>query len=195
MNLIGNTYGRLTVIEKTNDRYMRHILWKCNCECGNETILSGHALKSGNTKSCGCWNTDHNAKPSGEAVINRIYKDYKAGALRRGKEFILSKEQVISIIFNNCFYCGNPPSTRFTEGGKKFHGEILYNGIDRLDNTIGYTLENSVPCCSKCNYAKRDMTYNEFISWAKRLNEGLIERDIRKALAGNTQFYVPSQIG
>lgn len=51
---------------------------------------------------------------------------------------------------------------------------------------------NIVPCCSKCNYAKRDMSYNEFIEWARKLNEGIIERDIRKALGGSTNSMSPS---
>ena len=37
------------------------------------------------------------------------------------------------------------------------------NGIDRIDNNLGYTVQNSISCCKKCNYAKHKMSYDEFI--------------------------------
>lgn len=51
--LIGMKYGKLTVVEKTEKRQGKNIIWKCECECGNHTYVSGGRLKSGNTKSCG----------------------------------------------------------------------------------------------------------------------------------------------
>lgn len=55
-NLIGRTFHWLTVIDgpikKPNSR---KIYWKCRCQCGKETVVRGDGLKSGNTKSCGCW--------------------------------------------------------------------------------------------------------------------------------------------
>jgi hypothetical protein len=42
-------------------------------------------------------------------------------------------------------------------------------GIDRKDNTKGYVLENSLPCCYLCNRAKGDKPYEEFILWVVRL--------------------------
>lgn len=52
-NLIGKKYGKLTVVEKTKKRQGKNIVWKCLCECGNYTDVSGGRLKTGNTKSCG----------------------------------------------------------------------------------------------------------------------------------------------
>lgn len=50
---------------------------------------------------------------------------------------------------------------------------LIYNGIDRIDNAKGYTIENSVTCCKRCNFAKRNMSYDEFISWGKKLGNYL----------------------
>jgi len=44
--------------------------------------------------------------------------------------------------------------------GKK--SDKYYNGIDRIDNTKDYTLDNCVPCCKNCNYAKRTLTQHDF---------------------------------
>ena len=54
-NEIGNTYGYLTVIERAENTKEGRAMWKCKCKCGNETIVLGKHLRSGNTKSCGCY--------------------------------------------------------------------------------------------------------------------------------------------
>ena len=49
------------------------------------------------------------------------------------------------------------------------NGEFRYTGIDRYDNTLGYTLENSVPCCKQCNRIKTDMAASEFAERLERI--------------------------
>ena len=53
----GNRYGSLTVIEKSEIRSSEgRIQWLCKCDCGNIKLVTGHQLRNGNTKSCGCGN-------------------------------------------------------------------------------------------------------------------------------------------
>lgn len=53
IDLTGKRFGKLVVLEKQG--YRGHcITWKCRCDCGNETIVFGGALRDGTTKSCGC---------------------------------------------------------------------------------------------------------------------------------------------
>ena len=61
VNLCGKKYGMLTVIEEIpksdpiyEKRKNRSILWRCVCDCGNESIVSSNALRRGETVSCGC---------------------------------------------------------------------------------------------------------------------------------------------
>ena len=56
------------------------------------------------------------------------------------------------------------------------YGEFYYNGIDRKDNFLGYTLSNVVTCCKKCNFLKRDMSYIDFINYIKQIYLTLEER-------------------
>lgn len=53
-DLTGRKFTRLTVIEFMEMR-KRTPFWKCRCDCGKETIVSSDHLKSGHTKSCGCY--------------------------------------------------------------------------------------------------------------------------------------------
>lgn len=52
-NLIGKRFGLLEVIESIPSTGGR-VKWKCRCDCGNEVIVTGRKLTSGNNKSCGC---------------------------------------------------------------------------------------------------------------------------------------------
>lgn len=53
-DLVGNKYGRLTVIDLDSDRGRGQVYWVCECDCGNVVTVRGCSLKSGHTKSCGC---------------------------------------------------------------------------------------------------------------------------------------------
>lgn len=52
--LVGQRFGRLVVVEETDRRQGRRIIYKCKCDCGNHVYVSSDSLKSGHTKSCGC---------------------------------------------------------------------------------------------------------------------------------------------
>ena len=52
--ITGAKYGRLTCLEYIGSNKYRRALWRCVCECGNETVVEAASLFSGNTKSCGC---------------------------------------------------------------------------------------------------------------------------------------------
>lgn len=54
-NLIGQSFGRLTVIAQSGRDTQNKIMWKCICVCGNEKIVRGNDLKSGAVQSCGCF--------------------------------------------------------------------------------------------------------------------------------------------
>ena len=55
INLIGMKFGLLTVLEDLgSDNEKQNHYWKCQCDCGNITVVSTGDLKSGHTKSCGC---------------------------------------------------------------------------------------------------------------------------------------------
>ena len=56
-NLIGQKFGRLTVIEFDGTKN-HNSMWHCRCDCGREISVYGCHLKSGLTQSCGCYNSE-----------------------------------------------------------------------------------------------------------------------------------------
>ena len=60
INMIGNKFGLLTVVEKVKKSKDGENSWLCKCDCGNQKIILGYSLRSGRTKSCGCISYNRN---------------------------------------------------------------------------------------------------------------------------------------
>lgn len=106
-------------------------------------------------------------KPAGESSFARLVRQYKANATRRNIEFLLTEPELRSLTSSVCNYCGVKPEQKMQS--KDAHGAYFYNGIDRIDSTIGYHIANCVPCCSVCNRAKSNMHSNRWEAWLKRI--------------------------
>lgn len=166
----GDKINRLTVLNfhHTGNHYRRFFTFRC--DCGNEKVILGSLVTSGNTKSCGCYGKEvRRAKllPDNLGVIRQIILGYKRHAKRRGFDFLLSESDVINLIKQNCYYCGDPPLN--IKKTKNYLNGFVYSGIDRVNSRKGYTIENSVPCCEQCNKAKMAISKNDFLAWIKKV--------------------------
>ncbi len=167
-DLKGKVFGKLTVLERADGKRQNSALWLCRCECGTEKVLCSPDLVDGRTKSCGCLRgLPYKGFSRDQAAFNLVYKNYKRGADSRGFEFTLTEKEVRTITKSDCYYCKASPSCI---SGKQCKEIYIYNGIDRIDNTKGYTIDNIVPCCNSCNRAKFKMTIDEFAEWVKRIS-------------------------
>ena len=69
IDLIGNQYGRLTVVSLFRGpikRANKSAQWNCRCTCGNVTSVAAHYLKNGSTRSCGCLRRENGRRTIGE---------------------------------------------------------------------------------------------------------------------------------
>ena len=58
INLTGQRFHRLTVLEDVGRSSEQTVLWRCRCDCGTEITVRGSALRSGHTRSCGCFHSE-----------------------------------------------------------------------------------------------------------------------------------------
>ena len=153
-------------------------MWLCKCECGIEKIVNGYHLRQGHTKSCGCLSKENignlNRLPLGLGNMRASIRQYKKNAEIRGIEYKLTEEQFKEITQKDCYYCGAKPNNISKAKGR--FGSYKYNGIDRIDNNKGYTINNVVPCCKICNQAKGNLTLQEFKNWVVNIHNILIRR-------------------
>jgi hypothetical protein len=169
-NVINRKYGMLTVKEDVSIDGMRWL--RCQCECGNDTIVKKTQLVFGGVKSCGCTIGRPPVLAEGEAALNSLFMGYQRGARKRGVSFNLSIKEFVGLTSSNCFYCGILPIQN-KDKHARYRGVYLYNGIDRIDSDVGYVTKNCVPCCKMCNLAKRDVSIGYFISWIHRASNHL----------------------
>lgn len=83
-------------------------------------------------------------------AISQLYANYRHRSKKRYINFTITREEFEVLILEACYLCGGGPLSLITYGGRTFY----YNGIDRIDNSQGYTWENSATCCNRCNSIK-----------------------------------------
>ena len=58
LDLTGQRFGRLTVLERAENGNRGKVYWLCRCDCGNTARVEGYRLRKGETRSCGCYMRD-----------------------------------------------------------------------------------------------------------------------------------------
>lgn len=92
------------------------------------------------------------------------YNEYANRAKNKNLEWFLTKEEYNEIICKDCYICGKKTDKQHK------------NGIDRVDNKLGYTVENIKPCCGECNYMKNDYNIDELFNKFKLIYDNFNEK-------------------
>ncbi|OGZ35350.1 MAG: hypothetical protein A2646_03120 [Candidatus Portnoybacteria bacterium RIFCSPHIGHO2_02_FULL_39_12] len=86
------------------------------------------------------------------------FEKLKYDAKQRNLIVELTFQEYESLIKLPCYLCG-----------ESVVSEHNGHGIDRVDNSIGYTSSNCRSCCGTCNRMKRHLSINDFISRIKKI--------------------------
>lgn len=184
---IGSKFNRLTVIDdaghatrltKKGERVKADKLVLCRCDCGEERVVRLRHLTAGATQSCGCLNAEKSSKylrdhplvtrlSPGESAKRSLYATYASKAIYRGLEFSIPLDEFTALTKGDCYYCGVSPKQRKSKYTPT--GDYVYNGIDRVDSSLGYVAGNNVSCCIDCNRAKNAMSLEAFKGWIRRI--------------------------
>jgi len=100
LDLTGQRFGRLTVLEKVGRRKEGAVIWECQCDCGNMVKVCTGSLQSGNTKSCGCYNKEQSSERSRIDLTGQVY-----GRLTVSEDVGRTKRQ--QVIWRCLCECGN----------------------------------------------------------------------------------------
>ncbi len=97
-----------------------------------------------------------------------LYKYHVTNAKYNNKYFDLDFETFILLITSNCYYCGIDGEFKKKGSGNKNYIN-KFCGIDRVDSSKGYTLDNVVPCCGKCNIMKNKFNQSDFFDKIRKI--------------------------
>jgi hypothetical protein len=134
------------------------------CKCGEQKTqddfyVDRHKARGHVARCKQCY--AETAKTIGSRKPSRREASFKSGAQRRGLPYNLTHEQFMSLWQQPCHYCGEPIDTI---------------GIDRVDNTAGYMVDNVVPCCRICNSMKSHMNLLDFLVQCNRISSRALGR-------------------
>lgn len=127
IDISGQVFDRLTVIRQAGFTRSKEASWLCRCACGTERIVSGHNLRSGNSRSCGCFRLEGLRSTStthGHTRGHQFTPEYRTWAAMMGR-------------------CRNPNHERY-----KYYGAIgrdVYRPWHKAAVFIAYLIENLGP--------------------------------------------------
>lgn len=178
-DLLGKTFNNLKVLSSAKSSKHGHSKWWVECNCGRREkfCVTGDNLIRSRVIQCKLCKLEKIGKsrlnapkriPTYESALNEMYSNYRYHAKKRNYVFELTKIDFKNIVELSCYYCGILSGRQLKTGIKKQYSWNV-NGIDRLNNKIGYTISNSVACCSLCNKMKGTLTKDSFIEQAKKI--------------------------
>lgn len=169
VEMLGKTYGELTVIEEFSRTNNKKCV--CQCSCGKVVEKSRRDVKSGNTKSCGClkkrlaqerYTKDLTGLRFGKLVVKEIVRDYDKkksdGAYWRcvcdcGNEKITHRRNLKSGLVQSCGCLKKEKTRQRTESlvGKQFGDWVVIQDFASKDDS-----RCVVQCsCGEVSYSDR----------------------------------------
>lgn len=136
-------------VQRMSETEYKFLLYCDNCKT-KKWVKRQSGLKR---KCSGCFGKIWKYDTEEDRKSNKAFTNYRYRAKKSGRVFSLTRERFLEIICQPCHWCG-------------YAGTV---GVDRIDNDLGYTPDNSVACCKTCNYAKNDMSLREWHDWISRL--------------------------
>jgi len=148
IDITGNKYGHLTVLERYIDENSKDTKWKCICDCGNPNpvIVFGYNLKNGNTTSCGCVHLKNGQKTGSiygpiQGKKNKKYNkydltgEYGIGYTLDGKEFYFDIEDY-DIIKDYCWHINKNGYVVNKTNKKPILMHRLVMGVDNISSEL-----------------------------------------------------------
>lgn len=156
--LVGQRFGKLTVIKRVENNKFGHVCYLCQCDCGGQSIVDATNLRNGITNSCGC------IKSKGEMIINNWLQEHQINFISQYavEEIVLESGRHpffdFAIFKNNKLYC-------LIEYDGKQHYEYSGYGWDNEENfkQTQYRDKQKNEWCEKLNIPLYRIKYNDNI--------------------------------
>lgn len=189
-NLVNKKFNKLSVISKAYvDKRDCSTYFNCKCDCGKDCIKKGSDVKSGHTKSCGnCPKTD--------IIPQFIFGKISNNASQRKIHFNITKSDIEQLWINQNGKCAlSGVDIHISQKIKELH-TLTTASLDRIDNNIGYELNNIQWVHKWINIIKYTMEVNKLIQICNNINEFYYNKTtiIDKLEFDDNQFYISRKI-
>lgn len=171
IDLVGQRFGKLVVSRKIGkNQRTGKTEWDCRCDCGKSTTRTTAKLRSGQTKSCGCWNFSHGMWRTGvfvswKGMLNRCYRKTDISYKNYGGRGVYI-----------CDFLRQHPKNLLVVLGHRPDGLSL----DRIDNEGNYT-------CGTCRDCLNDGSGMN-IKWSTQKEQVKNKRNSRIVVLGGEKL-------
>ena len=132
IDLTGQKFGKLTALYRGEKAERgRSVKWYCLCDCGNYCWIGSNALRTGNSKSCGCLKKETSSKSGRKNKGRRkrfnsfeFMDDCVIGYDNKGNSFYIDTED-LDKVQKYCWYKNKEDALR-----ARLQGEAKYYGLD-----------------------------------------------------------------
>lgn len=182
VNILGQRFGLLTVVEQRPPTPVGHSTWLCRCDCGKEVIRTSTSMKRSQFSSCGCWHREGVENPLyrgvGEISGNWFWSVVHRAASGRKSRSSLERKIDIDIQFiwdlflkqdRKCALSGIVLT--FPKSSKKEHMKSSTASLDRINSSKGYTKDNVQWVHKDINRMKNIYSQEHFINMCKAVSE------------------------
>jgi len=161
--LIGNTFNKIKVISfshaKNSRKFYNVLCLRCN---STSKMRSDRFTGTQKLETCKHCRQKYAAQKGANRKLPKKIKDsnvkyanYRSNAKNRNLDFSLTRDQFNLLLKDSCYYCNSTDNI----------------GVDRKDNTKGYTIENAASCCTRCNMMKKTLSVEDYILHCKKVTE------------------------
>lgn len=180
IDILNQKFGRLLVINRTNKKRQKSIIWRCKCDCGNIVDVCGTSLRNETTKSCGClqkqkvqlmsknrFAENHPNWKGYYEITGRQFQKIINRANKTNIEFNLKIEYLWDLFLKQNRKCAlSGVELNFL---KNDYDREHNASLDRIDSSKGY-IEGNVQWVDKyVNTMKGSKTDKEFIEWCQKI--------------------------
>lgn len=158
-DLTGKTFGKLTVLEPTEQRINHNIAWKCKCDCGNICIVPTNHLVTGNTQSCGCLVS------KGEQIIIEYLQNQQISYAKQYTFINLLGKNNCPLRFDFAIFSNGI-----------LIGLIEFQGMQHYYNTYGLSNEDWAYCLERDNKKREYCKQNNIPLLEIKYNDNCLEK-------------------
>lgn len=168
-NTVGRRYGKLVVVDTTEDRNSSGVLYRrCKCDCGNYKHVTQSNLTSGNVTSCGCnknlQGKQHKLYRGYEDISLRYWSRIQNNARNRGLDFSITIEYAWGVWKEQNRLCALSGQSLCFQRSKSSN---FTASLDRIDNSKGYVEGNIQWIHKDINKCKTDFSQDYFLAMCK----------------------------
>jgi len=174
VNLIGKTFGNLTVLSKDNSKIkIGNVYWLCQCKCGKiisrpTSRIQNAPLESACRRCFNLFINDKFCRTGYKDISGTYWKSIENSAIKRNIDFKLTIEEAYQKLVDQNFKCAlsgvDIKITKYITIDKDLNASI-----DRIDSSKGYTLDNIQWVHKDINFMKNNHSDDKFINWCAKV--------------------------